>query len=136
MTPRIVRLTFKSMIRHIRILFAILALSITSAATVSAQTSLKVSLDSAYLLMGKATPMHVELITSSSTQGQLLVPKDTICDKVEILNALKADTSDIGTAVYRSIRNCCCNRSTQAPTYSILYVMYRATRQWHPTDLY
>lgn len=96
MTPRIVRLTFKSMIRHIRILFAILALSITSAATVSAQTSLKVSLDSAYLLMGKATPMHVELITSSSTQGQLLVPKDTICDKVEILKALKADTSDIG----------------------------------------
>ena len=83
------------MTRHIRILFAILTLSIASATTVSAQTSLKVSLDSAYLLMGKATPLHIELITDSSADGQLLVPKDTLCDKVEILKALEADTSDI-----------------------------------------
>ena len=83
------------MTRHIRILFAILTLSIASATTVSAQTSLKVSLDSAYLLMGKATPLHIELITASSADGQLLVPKDTLCDKVEILKALEADTSDI-----------------------------------------
>ena len=83
------------MTRHIRILFAILTLSIASATTVSAQTSLKGSLDSAYLLMGKATPLHIELITASSADGQLLVPKDTLCDKVEILKALEADTSDI-----------------------------------------
>ena len=83
------------MTRHIRILFAILTLSIASATTVSAQTSLKVSLDSAYLLMGKATTLHIELITASSADGQLLVPKDTLCDKVEILKALEADTSDI-----------------------------------------
>lgn len=83
------------MTRHIRILFAILTLSIASATTVSAQTSLKVSLDSAYLLMGKATPLHIELITASPADGQLLVPKDTLCDKVEILKALEADTSGI-----------------------------------------
>ena len=45
--------------------------------------------------MGKATPLHIELITASSADGQLLVPKDTLCDKVEILKALEADTSDI-----------------------------------------
>lgn len=85
------------MIRHIRILFTILAISAAAyTATVWSQTSLKATLDSAYLLMGKATPMHVELLTASPAQGRLIIPADTMCDKVEILRSLDADTSDLG----------------------------------------
>lgn len=61
----------------------------------AAQTSLKVSLDSAYLLMGKATPLHIELIAPASAEGALVIPADTLADKVEILRAQPADTTDI-----------------------------------------
>lgn len=60
-----------------------------------AQTSLKVSLDSAYVLMGKATPLHIELVTSSDKAGELSIPADTLCTNVEILKSLIADTTDL-----------------------------------------
>lgn len=60
-----------------------------------AQTTIKVSLDSAYVLMGKTTPLNIQVITQANESGQLIVPKDTIADKVEILKALTADTTDI-----------------------------------------
>lgn len=59
--------------------------------------SIKVSLDSAYLLMGKTTPLHVELVNDDSSKGQILIPKDSLCDKVEILKILNADTTSIGS---------------------------------------
>lgn len=84
------------MTRHIRTLLLILTLITGASAQVArSQTSLKVSLDSAYLLMGKATPLHVELITSASSDGSLVIPADTMSAKVEVLSALKADTTDI-----------------------------------------
>lgn len=81
-------------IRHIRSLLLITALLICSSAF--AQSSLKVSLDSAFLLMGRTTPLHVELITPEGANGQLIIPKDSICDKVEILRLLDADTAGVG----------------------------------------
>ena len=84
------------MIRQIRILLLLLATSF-AVCGVSASPSLKVSLDSAYLLMGRTTPLHVELIKDANQAGQLVIPKDSICGKVEILKILKADTADIGS---------------------------------------
>ena len=83
------------MTRHLRILFAALTLALAASMPAASQTSLKVSLDSAYLLMGKTTPLHIELIKPADAEGALLIPADTIADKVEILRALEADTSDI-----------------------------------------
>lgn len=83
------------MIRQLRIFIATFTLVLSSVIPAWSQSSIKVSLDSAYLLMGKTTPMHIELIAPSSTAGQLMIPQDTICDKVEILRTLPADTTDI-----------------------------------------
>ena len=83
------------MTRHIHTFIITLALAVISAIPAMSQTSLKVSLDSAYLLMGKATPLHIELIAPASADGALVIPADTMSDKVEILRILPADTTDI-----------------------------------------
>lgn len=83
------------MTRHIRTLFIALSIALAAALPAASQTSLKVSLDSAYLLMGKTTPLHIELIKPADADGALLIPADTLADKVEILRAPAADTSDI-----------------------------------------
>lgn len=83
------------MLRHIRILLTSLAI-LLSVSAFAADTSLKLSLDSAYLLMGRTTPLHLELVTPANPPGQLLIPKDSICGNVEILELLKADTTDLG----------------------------------------
>ncbi len=82
-----------NMIKHLRIL--LLSLLFVGALPMVAQTSLKVSLDSAYLLMGRTTPLHIELISNPKQGGHLVIPTDSMCDKVEILRYLKADTSEI-----------------------------------------
>ncbi|MDE6371438.1 MAG: cell wall anchor protein [Duncaniella sp.] len=76
-----------------RILF-VLALSSVFGQTF-AQTSVKVSLDSAYVLMGKTTPLNIQVVTQADQDGRLIIPEDTIADKVEILNVLPADTTNI-----------------------------------------
>lgn len=83
------------MTRHIRTILLALTIALATALPALSQTSLKVSLDSAYLLMGKTTPLHIELIRPADGNGALFIPADTLADKVEILHALEADTSDI-----------------------------------------
>ncbi len=84
-------------IRHILILLAILPAFLPASVSAAPGVSLKVSLDSAYVLMGKATPLHVELVDNEGSTGQLMIPADSVCDKVEILKVLPADTSSIGS---------------------------------------
>lgn len=84
------------MTRHIRIYLSLIAVLLSFSA-IQASSNLKVSLDSAYLLMGKTTPLHIELIKPASDNGHLIIPKDSMCGNVEILEYLKADTSDIGS---------------------------------------
>lgn len=67
------------------------------AASATAQSpTVKLSLDSAFLLMGRTTPLHLELVAPANPEGRLLIPKDSMCDKVEILELLKADTTQLG----------------------------------------
>lgn len=71
--------------------------AIVSALGAAAQTaSLKVSLDSAYVLMGKATPLSIELSAPREPAGELLIPADTMCTAVEVLRILPADTTSAG----------------------------------------
>lgn len=75
---------------------ASLIIALACALPAGAQSSsVSVSLDSAYVLMGKATPLHVTVVTSASAPGRLVIPADTMCTNVEILKALTADTSDL-----------------------------------------
>ncbi|MCM1138529.1 MAG: cell wall anchor protein [Muribaculum sp.] len=85
-------------LKHIRFLITLVLITFAGISTTEAASpSIKIALDSAYLLMGKATPLHVELVKDAKSTGQLLIPKDSVCDKVEILRILDADTSDIGS---------------------------------------
>ncbi len=47
--------------------------------------------------MGKTTPLHVEVVNDVSAKGLILIPKDSVCDKVEILQVLNADTTEVGS---------------------------------------
>lgn len=83
------------MLRPLRIL--LICLTTLSGVSAFAQNpSVKLSLDSAFLLMGRTTPLHLELVAPENPEGHLLIPKDSMCDKVEILKLLKADTTQLG----------------------------------------
>ena len=83
------------MFRPLRIL--LISLTAMFAASAAAQSpTVKLSLDSAFLLMGRTTPLHLELVAPANPEGRLLIPKDSMCDKVEILELLKADTTQLG----------------------------------------
>lgn len=84
-------------LKHIKILLVVGFAFIGINSAIASAPSIKVSLDSAYLLMGKTTPLHVELVNDASTSGQLLIPMDSVCDKVEVLRILDADTSNLGS---------------------------------------
>ena len=70
-------------------------------ATVSAipagggNTTLTTSMDSVYVLMGKLTPLHIQLVTDENPAGQLLIPADSICGNVEIRETVKDDTTTV-----------------------------------------
>lgn len=79
-----------------RITALVIGLALWSGATAAADMKLSVTLDSAYVLMGKATPLHISAVGSRDDAGKLLIPKDSLNAKVEILRILKADTIDHG----------------------------------------
>lgn len=84
-------------LKHIEKLLVVIVALVGINTAVAANPTIKVSLDSAYLLMGKTTPLHVELVNDASASGHILIPKDSVCDKVEVLKILNADTSSVGS---------------------------------------
>lgn len=64
--------------------------------TAAATHSVKASLDSAYLLMGKQTHLHLEIIEDKDAAGQLLIKGDTLVKEVEVIGMSQADTTDLG----------------------------------------
>ena len=60
-------------------------------------TTIKAKLDSAYLLMGKQTGMHVEIVQDKSATGYIpLTDGDTLTRNVEIVGWRNSDTTDLG----------------------------------------
>lgn len=77
-------------------LFAAITLSPECA---SAQNvSIKAELDSAVLMMGRTTPLHIEILQPKGTHGTLLLSGDTIMTNVEIANVGIDDTVSKGSA--------------------------------------
>lgn len=67
--------------------------------------SIKASLDSAYILMGQQTTLHLEIIQDYNVAGHLINNNtDTITKAVEIVAAPKTDTIDLGNNRCQIIR--------------------------------
>lgn len=111
--------------RHIRSVLLTFVLLTSSMSAFAGVSSLKVSLDSAFLLMGRTTPLHIELITDDNTDGQLIIPKDSLCDKVEILKYLNADTTGLGSG-RREIRQDIVLQSFDSGVYRLKPILYVA----------
>ena len=60
-----------------------------------APAKLTVSMDSVYVLMGKLTPLRIQLVADENPTGELLIPADSICGNVEIHSESAADTSTV-----------------------------------------
>lgn len=75
-------------------------LAIFAASHLTAQNiTITASLDSAYIIMGKQTNMHVEIIEDNNVSGfspLFAETADTIISQVEIIKHLAPDTVDIG----------------------------------------
>lgn len=69
---------------------------LSSMTSTAATHSVKASLDSAYLLMGRQSRLHLEIIEDKNAAGQLLIKGDTLVKEVEVIDMSQADTTDLG----------------------------------------
>ena len=74
---------------------AMAVLSLASPLAGSSQVSVKVELDSAHLLMGRTTPLRVEVVGNLSETGGILLP-DTLWREVEIASVSEPLVTDLG----------------------------------------
>ncbi len=75
----------------------ILAIAVIPSITAHAKVhNFNAKLDSAYLLMGKQTAIHLEIIEDNNANGYVNIPNDTLHSAVEKITLLKADTTDLG----------------------------------------
>lgn len=74
------------------------AMSLSFVSLKGQNVSVKVELDSAILMMGRTTPLHVEILQPKGTQGMLMLPADTIMTNVEIADVGADDTISAGSA--------------------------------------
>ncbi len=63
-------------------------------------TSITVSVDSAYIIMGKQTALHLEVLDDNKS-GRILLDNDTLVKEVEVVKMLTADTADLGNNRYQ-----------------------------------
>jgi len=70
-----------------------LSLSVSAIGPVTVKTSL----DSAYIIMGKQTTLKVNVVQDKGTQGYFANVGDTLTREIEVIRALPADTSSLGS---------------------------------------
>lgn len=64
----------------------------------AAPVSITASLDSAYILMGKQTALKLDIVQDRGVQGTFINNNgDTLTREVEVIRALKPDTTDLGS---------------------------------------
>lgn len=77
------------------LLFALAGSSLLGTKAYAQQTLLDVKVDSAAILIGEQTVLHLTLTTDPGKGVQLLIPGDTLMTGVEVLALPKADTTQI-----------------------------------------
>lgn len=70
-----------------------LSLSVSAVGPVTVNTSL----DSAYIIMGKQTTLKVNVVQDKGTQGYFANVGDTLTREIEVIRALPADTTSLGS---------------------------------------
>ena len=111
------RLSFK-------ILLILLFCASTSGYCVAANVVVKASMDSAYIVMGKTTPMHIEILQGVNDMGYMPQTKnDTLTSAVEVAGITKADTIDLGND-RRQIRFDLILQSFDSGLYTLPPILY------------
>ncbi len=72
---------------------AVMLPSIASAGNITVKTSL----DSAYIIMGRTTPLHIEIVQDKGTEGRFINIGDTLNRYVEVNRVGRPDTQNIGS---------------------------------------
>ena len=73
---------------------------------IAGPTTIKAKLDSAYLLMGRQTGMHIEIVQDKNATGYIPVTDgDTLTRNVEIVGWRNSDTTDLGNNRIQIDRN-------------------------------
>lgn len=74
-------------------------LALTAGLTASAKGPVNVttSLDSAYIIMGKQTTLKINVVQDRGTQGYFTNVGDTLTSEIEVIRALAADTTKLGS---------------------------------------
>lgn len=110
----------------IRSIFLSLGLGIFSLQSSASEPTFKASLDSAYIIMGKQTTLHLEITEDSSIKGNLPIinsETDTIIAPVEIIKRLSADTADLGNN-RRQIKQDIIIQSFDSGLYTLPPILY------------
>ena len=71
------------------------AISLCSGKMYAQQTLIDVKIDSAAILIGEQTVLHLTVTADKDKEIQLLIPRDTLMTGVEVLEVPKADSSFI-----------------------------------------
>ena len=98
--------------------------------SILANTTVKASLDSAYIIMGKQTTLHIEIIEDISTNGVLTINDakiSTIIDPIEIINRGPSDTIDLQNN-RRQINQNIIIQSFDSGLYAIPPILYIANK--------
>lgn len=94
----------------------------------NANISIKASLDSAYIIMGKQTTLHVEIVENISTIGVLPINNervDTLIKTIEIISRGTTDTIDLQNS-RRQIKQDFIIQSFDSGLYTIPPILYIA----------
>lgn len=76
-------------------------MALPSPAIAKGRHTISVKTDSAYLIMGRTTPLHVEVVTTPDAGGVLFAPSDTLVEGIEVRGRSVADTTDAGDGQIR-----------------------------------
>lgn len=77
------------------ILFLLLTASLAGGKVYAQKTLIDLSVDSAAILIGEQTTLHVTVTSDNGRPVQIVIPNDTLMQGVEVLNLSKADSSVI-----------------------------------------
>lgn len=77
------------------ILFLLLTASLAGGKAYAQKTLIDLSVDSAAILIGEQTTLHVTVTSDNGRPVQIVIPNDTLMQGVEVLNLSKADSTVI-----------------------------------------
>lgn len=89
----------------------------------NARTSVKASLDSAYLLMGRQTLLNIDIVEPETVTSDLIVVPDSLPAEIEAIDWLYGDTVDLGNGL-RQLRRSLIIQSFDSGVYTLPPVIY------------